>query len=192
MSGTEGGSKSANARTKTTYRPFAKLEKFYTGGSVHLTVDESALVCVCADEVKVRPGNNLRVSLSAAPQTRGRPASSGCILASDSSLNAICKQVGSYTTLADSRWFPLEPGLRRSSMHPATQVVDLASGATTQTLPGDTEPVTAIAVSPNGKHIFSASRSLTSKAWDLATGTCFRTWRVRSHTASEMPCHSWR
>ena len=60
------------------------------------------------------------------------------------------------------------------------QVIELASGAARHTLAGDTEPVTSIAVSPNGKHVFTSSRSLTCKAWDLSTATCFRTWRVRA------------
>ena len=67
--------------------------------------------------------------------------------------------------------------------HFAPQVVDIASGATVRTLPGDSEPVTSIAVSPNGKHIFAASRSLTTKAWDLTDGSCFRTWKVRGRAS---------
>jgi WD40 repeat protein len=59
------------------------------------------------------------------------------------------------------------------------QVVDLATGAVSRTFQGDTEPITSIAVSPNGRHIFAASRSLVTKCWDLQTGQCHRTWRVR-------------
>lgn len=59
-----------------------------------------------------------------------------------------------------------------------SQVVDLATGAVGRTFPGDTEPITSIAVSPNGRHIFAASRSLVTKCWDLQTGQCHRTWRV--------------
>ena len=47
------GRSAAAAVSKTTYRPFAKLEKFYTGGAVCLTTDESAIICACGDEVKV-------------------------------------------------------------------------------------------------------------------------------------------
>lgn len=39
---------------KAIYRPFGKLEVFYTGGSLRATADEKHLVCSCADEVKVR------------------------------------------------------------------------------------------------------------------------------------------
>jgi hypothetical protein len=61
----------------------------------------------------------------------------------------------------------------------ALQVVDIASGAVLRTLPGDSEPVTALAVSPDGESVFTASRSLTCKRWSLATGECLRAWRVR-------------
>lgn len=66
----------------------------------------------------------------------------------------------------------------RFTLCTVVQVVDIATGVVKHTFPGDTEPLTAIAVSSNGKHVFSASRSLTSKAWDLTTGTCFRSWKV--------------
>ncbi len=43
---------SRNLKTKTAYRPYARLEVFYTGGP--LCVSGSAvLACACSDEVKV-------------------------------------------------------------------------------------------------------------------------------------------
>ena len=38
---------------KTTYRIQSRLERFYTGGSVCATADETCVVCACGDEVKV-------------------------------------------------------------------------------------------------------------------------------------------
>ncbi|KAK9810337.1 hypothetical protein WJX72_008955 [[Myrmecia] bisecta] len=57
------------------------------------------------------------------------------------------------------------------------KVVDAANGAVLHTLPGDTEPVTALAFSPSGTHIFSASRSLLQKSWNVSTGECVRSWK---------------
>jgi hypothetical protein len=39
---------------KTTYKPKAKLEAFYTGAAARLTRDGKHAVCACGDEVKVR------------------------------------------------------------------------------------------------------------------------------------------
>lgn len=58
------------------------------------------------------------------------------------------------------------------------QVIDIASGAVARTLPGDTEPVTAIAVHPSGTQAVVASRSLITKLWDIESGRCLRTWQV--------------
>lgn len=69
------------------------------------------------------------------------------------------------------------------------QVVHIATGKTQNTFPGDAEPITALAISPNGRHIFAASQSLTSKAWDLVTAKCFRTWKVRRQShPNVLPC----
>lgn len=38
---------------KTTYKPKAKLEAFYTGAAARLTRDGKHVVCSCGDEVKV-------------------------------------------------------------------------------------------------------------------------------------------
>jgi U3 small nucleolar RNA-associated protein 13 len=46
--------------------------------------------------------------------------------------------------------------------------------------PQDTEPITALAVSPDCKTLVAASRSLSVKVWDITTGECVRTWKVRT------------
>lgn len=58
------------------------------------------------------------------------------------------------------------------------KIVELATGAVTKTLEGDTEPITALALSPDGRALFAASRSLQIKHWDLPSETCLRTWKV--------------
>jgi U3 small nucleolar RNA-associated protein 13 len=55
--------------------------------------------------------------------------------------------------------------------------VELATGAVARTLPGDSEPITALAASPDCKTVFAASRSLNAKIWDIESGACARTWR---------------
>lgn len=44
----------------------------------------------------------------------------------------------------------------------------------------DSEPITALAVSPDCKTLVAASRSLACRQWDFTTGDCLRTWRVGS------------
>jgi hypothetical protein len=43
----------------------------------------------------------------------------------------------------------------------------------------DSEPITALAVSPDCRSLVAASRSLAVKHWDWASGECKRTWKVR-------------
>ena len=64
------------------------------------------------------------------------------------------------------------------SCHDQVKVVDLQSGAVTSTLEGDSEPITALALTPNGSSLFSASRSRQVKLWSLTSGTCIRSWKV--------------
>ncbi len=57
------------------------------------------------------------------------------------------------------------------------QLVDPATGSVTSTLPGDTEAVTALAFSPSGTRLYSASRSLQQKCWDVTSGGALRSWK---------------
>jgi U3 small nucleolar RNA-associated protein 13 len=67
------------------------------------------------------------------------------------------------------------------------KIVDLATGLTTKTLKGDSEIVTAIALSSSdGKSLFVASRSLQIKHWDLASESCLRTWKVKKSYATTL------
>ena len=38
---------------KKSLKSISKIEPFYTGGPVLLTVDEKSLLCICSDEVKL-------------------------------------------------------------------------------------------------------------------------------------------
>eukprot|EP00775_Hariotina_reticulata_P012079 gene12079-12219_t len=61
------------------------------------------------------------------------------------------------------------------------KVLDVATGTVAQTLPGDSEPITALAISPDCKSLVAASRSLSVRIWDWASGECRRTWKVSGH-----------
>lgn len=50
----------------------------------------------------------------------------------------------------------------------------------------DTEPVTALAVSPDCKTAVVASRSLTLRSYDLHTGELKRTWRGHKAPVADM------
>ena len=43
---------------------------------------------------------------------------------------------------------------------------------------GDSEAVTALALSPDSRLLFAAGHSRLIRVWDLATRTCIRSWKV--------------
>jgi U3 small nucleolar RNA-associated protein 13 len=43
---------------------------------------------------------------------------------------------------------------------------------------GDTEAVTALALSPDSRLLFAAGHSRLIRVWDLASRTCIRSWKV--------------
>lgn len=57
--------------------------------------------------------------------------------------------------------------------------MSMASGTVLKTLPGDSEPITALALSPDGDTLVAGSRSLSVRQWDWQSGECKRTWKVR-------------
>lgn len=58
------------------------------------------------------------------------------------------------------------------------QVVDLENSSVVKSFSGDSEPVTAVTVSPDGKRIFGSSRSLQTRYWNSESGECHRSWKV--------------
>eukprot|EP00983_Pelagomonas_calceolata_P079175 1154560-Pelagomonas_calceolata.AAC.21 len=50
----------------------------------------------------------------------------------------------------------------------------------------DTEPVTALAVSPDCKTLVAASRSLMLRVYDLQSGQLKRSWRVHKAAVADM------
>ncbi|KAK9764386.1 U3 small nucleolar RNA-associated protein 13, variant 2 [Basidiobolus ranarum] len=57
------------------------------------------------------------------------------------------------------------------------EVTDLSNGKRVARLAGDSEIVTTFAIKPDGKHLVSASRSLSIKVWDMNTFTTVRSFK---------------
>ena len=62
----------------------------------------------------------------------------------------------------------------------SVKAVELGTSAVIRSFSGDSEPITAVAVSPDGKSIFGSSRSLQTKMWAFESGECRRSWKVRA------------
>lgn len=56
-------------------------------------------------------------------------------------------------------------------------IVDLSNAVIKSTIEGDSEPVTALALSPDDNFLFSASHSRLIRVWDLSTLQCLRSWK---------------
>jgi U3 small nucleolar RNA-associated protein 13 len=52
---------------------------------------------------------------------------------------------------------------------------------------GDSEAITALALSPDSRLLFAAGHSRLIRAWDLASRACIRSWKV----SIELTCVSW-
>lgn len=102
---------------KQTYRPKAKLQPFFTGGSARLTRDGKYVVCACADEVKV---------------------------------------------------------------------VEVATGTVFRSFEGDSEPITALGVSPDNRTVIAASRSLMCRVYNLETGETVRSWKAHKAPVADI------
>ncbi|EFJ35160.1 hypothetical protein SELMODRAFT_80645 [Selaginella moellendorffii] len=66
------------------------------------------------------------------------------------------------------------------------KIVDIATGTIRKSLAGDSEAITALAISPDGNTLFAASRSLQVRIWDLATGTLCRSWKAHDGSVTDM------
>jgi WD40 repeat protein len=60
-------------------------------------------------------------------------------------------------------------------LHPLRPTLTAPGGPLLRTLVGHTDPITAIALTPDGRHLVSASEDHTARMWDLESGAAVRT-----------------
>ncbi|KAG1331252.1 transducin beta-like protein 3 [Cocos nucifera] len=70
------------------------------------------------------------------------------------------------------------------------KVVDTAASSVRATLEGDSEAVTALALSPDDRFLFSASHSRLIRVWDLSSLKCIRSWKGHDGPVMGIACHS--
>lgn len=68
------------------------------------------------------------------------------------------------------------------------KIVDLSNASIKSTIEGDSEAVTALALSPNNNFLFSASHSRQIRVWDLSTLKCLRSWKGHEGPVMGMTC----
>ena len=153
-------------KAKLNYKPTSSIEVFYSGGAVSVS-KEGHLACACQDDIKVALSyHELTCSAllctvyvdSVLTSGRGQPVW-GC------HQNAVR---GKHSKLASALPLALFGCCCKPCSRCSQAVFHLQ----------DSEAVTALAFSPDGRHLFSASRSLQLKWWDPEQGTCLRSWKV--------------
>ena len=63
----------------------------------------------------------------------------------------------------------------------AINIVDALDSSVKSTIEGESDTLTALALSPDDKLLFSAGHSRQIRVWDLETLKCIRTWKVWDH-----------
>ncbi|XP_014490616.1 transducin beta-like protein 3 isoform X2 [Vigna radiata var. radiata] len=69
------------------------------------------------------------------------------------------------------------------------KIVDSVTAAIRSTLDADSESVTALALSPDDRILFSSSHSRQIRVWDLSTFKCVRSWKGHDGPVMCMTCH---
>lgn len=59
-------------------------------------------------------------------------------------------------------------------------IVNSSNASINSTIEADSDTITALALSPDDKLLFSSGHSRQIKVWDLSTLKCLRTWKVCS------------
>ncbi|KAL8538390.1 hypothetical protein ACS0TY_000402 [Phlomoides rotata] len=70
------------------------------------------------------------------------------------------------------------------------KIVDSSNAVVKSTIEGDSEPVTALILSPDDKLLFSASHSRQIRVWDLSSLKCLRSWKGHEGPVMGMACHA--
>ncbi|KAF5736320.1 transducin beta-like protein 3 [Tripterygium wilfordii] len=70
------------------------------------------------------------------------------------------------------------------------KIVDSTNASIRETIEGDGEAATALALSPDDKLLFSAGHSRQIRVWDLSTLKCVRSWKGHEGPVMGMACHA--
>nr|GEV76421.1 transducin beta-like protein 3 [Tanacetum cinerariifolium] len=90
---------------------------------------------------------------------------------------------GPYTVSSDGKFIAC-------ACNDIITIVDSSNASIKSTIEGDSEAVTALALSPDDKFLFSASHSRQIRVWDLATLKCLRSWKGHTGPVMGMACHA--
>ncbi|KAG8647939.1 transducin beta-like protein 3 isoform X2 [Manihot esculenta] len=71
----------------------------------------------------------------------------------------------------------------------AIKIVDSANASIRATIEGDTEAITALALSPDDKLLFSAGHSRQIRVWDMSTMKSVRSWKGHDGPVMGIACH---
>ncbi|KAJ0232633.1 WD40-repeat protein [Hirschfeldia incana] len=72
----------------------------------------------------------------------------------------------------------------------AISIVDASDSSVRSTIEGESDALTALALSPDDKLLFSAGHSRQIRVWDLETLKCIRTWKGHEGPVMGMACHA--
>ncbi|XP_039142084.1 transducin beta-like protein 3 [Dioscorea cayenensis subsp. rotundata] len=70
------------------------------------------------------------------------------------------------------------------------KIVDSSTAAVRRTLEGDSEAVTAITISSDGRLLYSAGHSRLIRVWDIPSWKCLRSWKGHDGPVMGMACHA--
>lgn len=69
-------------------------------------------------------------------------------------------------------------------------IVNSSNASIKSTIEADSDTITALALSPNDKLLFSSGHSRQIKVWELSTLKCLRTWKGHDGPVIGMACHA--
>ncbi|RID73526.1 hypothetical protein BRARA_B00677 [Brassica rapa] len=72
----------------------------------------------------------------------------------------------------------------------AINIVDASDSSVKSTIEGESDTLTALALSPDDKLLFSGGHSRQIRVWDLETLKCIRTWKGHEGPVMGMACHA--
>ncbi|KAL7254550.1 hypothetical protein ACSBR1_008845 [Camellia fascicularis] len=68
------------------------------------------------------------------------------------------------------------------------KIVDSSNSSIKSSIEGDSEPITALALSPDNTFLFSSSHSRQIRVWDLSSLKCLRSWKGHEGPVMGMAC----